>query len=237
MKAGLIAAGEGSRMRASHPGTPKPLIPVAGAPLVHWVIGSLTRAGISDFTMLHNSRGRGVAPSLTAAFPQAAWRFLEKDTPSSWESFKLVAGALASEPEFLISTIDALVAPADISLFIEASRKSACDAALGLTSFVDDEKPLWAELGEGGRIAALGPSAKGLRLATSGLYYLRRPLARRLKTAGGFKRLRDFWISETRRGTHLLGIVLSKTLDVDRPEDLREAELFIKETSLKGSLA
>ncbi len=237
MKAGLIAAGEGARLRPAHPDTPKPLVPVAGVPLVHWVVKSLSRAGISDFTMLHNSRSRAVRPSLQAAFPKMTWRFLEENTASSWESFRLVSRELMHETDFIISTIDALISPRDLTLFIESVKKTACDAALGLTSFIDDEKPLFADLGEDGRISRLGPSAVQKRYVTSGLYYLRGLQARRLPPVSGFTRLREYWTSEVDRGARISGIVLSKTLDVDRPEDIKTAERFVREISAEESLA
>ena len=236
MKAGLIAAGEGSRLRAAFPDTPKPLVAVAGVPLCHWVVGSLQSAGINDFTMLHNTRSRSVEPSLRAAFPDASWRFIEKNTPSSWETFRLMAGLLSSEKECLISTIDALISPKDLARFIKTVRAADCDAALGLTSFIDDEKPLWAELDSNGMIPRLGPAAKDKRYATSGLYYLRSTSARRIPKDGGFKRLRDYWISEAARGARIAGVVLSKTLDVDRPEDLIAAERFVSGARFQEAL-
>lgn len=53
MKAMILAAGKGERMRPLTLHTPKPLIPVAGKPLIHWHLESLARAGLTDLVINH----------------------------------------------------------------------------------------------------------------------------------------------------------------------------------------
>ena len=222
--AGIIAAGEGSRLRSSFPNVLKPLVPVAGRPLIEWTVSSLVSAGADEILVLLNSKGRPVRDHLRTRFPSTRWIFLEADTRSSWESFRIVAGALAERAErFLISTVDALAMPEDVARF--ASEARGC--ALALTDFVDDEKPLWAELGADGHVRALGPDAKERRYVTCGLYALTRSEARTFEAAEAYASLRDYWVSLARSGVNIRGIPLSKTVDVDRPEDVASAEAFL----------
>lgn len=51
MKALLFAAGRGERMRPLTLTTPKPLLPVAGKPLILWQIEALRRAGIVELVV------------------------------------------------------------------------------------------------------------------------------------------------------------------------------------------
>jgi len=228
LPAGVIAAGAGSRLARSHPGAIKPLVPVAGRPLAHWVVDGLRGAGARRIAVLANSRGAGLAPSLSAAFGDVVFDFLTADTASSYESFRLVARRLAeTDAAFLISTVDALIPAADIALFWRRCVAARTAAGLALTAHVDDEKPLWADVDAGGFVTALGDEARARTVATCGLYYLTRESAARLPEPSAHARLRDFWSALAASGTRVLGTELSKTLDVDRPEDVAAAEAFL----------
>ncbi len=234
MRAAIIAAGEGSRLAKSHANVVKPLIPVAGKPLIHWVVEGLRSAGCETITVLTNSSGGAVASSLVAAFPSVEFDFVTADTASSFESFRLVSKRLAetaTNGEFVVSTVDALIKTEDIARFIAECRASKAAAGLALTKHVDDEKPLWADADANDRVTALGDQAKRKNAVTCGLYYMTRKAAERLPAADGHSRLRDFWQALVASGEVVRGVALSKSLDVDRPEDLDAAELFLQAES------
>jgi len=70
MKAILLAAGRGERMRPITDSLPKPLVPVAGRPLIAWHLGALARAGFRE-VVINTS---WLAPQLHAALGDgSAW--------------------------------------------------------------------------------------------------------------------------------------------------------------------
>lgn len=228
MRAGIIAAGEGLRLQGAFPALPKPMIPVRGLPLAHWTLSALRSAGVESVTLLHNSKGGLLREYLQPLFPDLRWTFLQADTRSSWESFRLVASRCAEgKAPFLVSTVDALVPPAEVARFARTALEGGLDAALALTRFVEDEKPLWAELGSDGRVRALGEAAAKREFVTCGLYLLSPALAAAFPAPGEFSSLREFWGWAVESGRRVLGVPLAKTVDVDRPEDLPAAEALL----------
>jgi MurNAc alpha-1-phosphate uridylyltransferase len=64
MKAMILAAGRGERMRPLTDHTPKPLLQVGGKPLIEWHIENLARAGISDLVINHAHLGQQIEETL-----------------------------------------------------------------------------------------------------------------------------------------------------------------------------
>lgn len=64
MKAMLLAAGRGERMRPLTDHTPKPLLEVGGKPLIVWHIENLVRAGICELVINHAHLGAQIENAL-----------------------------------------------------------------------------------------------------------------------------------------------------------------------------
>jgi MurNAc alpha-1-phosphate uridylyltransferase len=64
MRAMLLAAGRGERMRPLTDHTPKPLLAVAGKPLIIWHIENLVRAGICELVINHAHLGAQIEKAL-----------------------------------------------------------------------------------------------------------------------------------------------------------------------------
>lgn len=60
MKAMILAAGRGERMRPLTDHTPKPLLPVGGKPLIIWHVERLANAGFRDIVINHAHLGRQI---------------------------------------------------------------------------------------------------------------------------------------------------------------------------------
>lgn len=64
MKAMILAAGRGERMRPLTDHTPKPLLPVAGKPLIAHTINQLVAAGFTDLVINHAHLGKQIEAAL-----------------------------------------------------------------------------------------------------------------------------------------------------------------------------
>jgi NDP-sugar pyrophosphorylase family protein len=231
-RGGIIAAGEGSRLRADGLGVSKPLVPVSGRPLIGHALDRFRAAGIDRISVIINEESADCRQWLDRH--AGALDLIVRTTPSSYVSFQLVADRL-SGARSVITTVDSIMPVESFRRFLAAASQFPEDAVvLGLTDLVDDEKPLWATLDPAeGRITNLGDPDGGL--VTAGLYVL--PAHRPVEPAAGFARLRDYlgWLVASRHPVY--GLVLAQVFDIDRARDITAAERAAKsgEARRKGA--
>jgi NDP-sugar pyrophosphorylase family protein len=225
VRGAIIAAGEGSRLRADGYRVPKPMVEVAGLPLIGAVLRNFTTAGITAITIILNEQERECVEWVRTRFPALAIDFIVKSTASSLESFREVTGRGPAGP-MLVSTVDAWCAAEDFARFAAAAASRPDDATvLAVTPFVSDEKPLWVTLGARGRVESLGTVDSGL--VTAGVYRVS-DRARRLAPARELGRLREYlgWLHES--GEPLYGEIIETVVDVDRALDVASAEALAR---------
>jgi NDP-sugar pyrophosphorylase family protein len=218
---GIIAAGEGSRLRQGGFAMPKPMVPIAGVPLIESTIKNLRAARVEPLAIIVNEQERACVDWVRARFPGLAVEFIVKTTASSLESFGEV---IRRHPggRMLVSTVDAWCAEADFVRFVEAAARRPADATvLAVTPLVADEKPLRVVMAADGRLEAIGGEAGDL--VTAGVYLVPEAV-RRLTPPAGLERLRDFlrWLRHS--GAPLYGEVIEQVVDVDRAADVALAE-------------
>jgi NDP-sugar pyrophosphorylase family protein len=222
LQGGIIAAGDGTRLRADGYHVSKPMAPVGGRPLIDHTLDRFRAAGIRRVTIIINDASDDCRRWLNDHGQDFDLDVIVRTTPSSYASFQFVAARLAHAP-VVMTTIDAIMPVDDFRLFVKSAAAFAKDAVvLGLTGHVDDENPLWATLDlADGRVRALG--GEGGSHVTAGLYWL--PATRPAEPTTGFARLRDYlkWLVDEHRQVY--GVVLPLVFDIDRGCDAEAAEL------------
>jgi len=216
---GVIAAGEGSRLKAL--GVPKPLIPVAGEPLIAHVLGHFEAAGIASAAVIVNDAGKEAAKLVRERFGRLVSKIVVKSTQSSLESFREILRA-APPGRLLVSTVDAFCRREDFVRFVRrAEEKPNGATVLAVTRHVNDEKPLWVTTSRSGRVTAVGGASGDA--VTAGIYVFPESV-RTLGIPAGLGRLREFlaWLAKSNEPIEAVDI--PKVVDIDRPEDLAEAE-------------
>ena len=225
MIAGIIAAGLGERLQAHGITTPKPLIEVGGRPLIARTIETLHAAGATRIACIVNAETDRVRDYLHATSWPLPIDVLQRTTASSAESFLALRPWLDREA-FLLTTVDTVCDPrALVALAARGRALSPGASVLGVTTTVDDEKPLWAEVDDAERIRTLG-DARRARHVTAGVYFLQ-PLVYSLAneaSPGAFPAFRAILGALLDRGHPLYGFDVGPCIDVDRPEDIIAAE-------------
>lgn len=230
MKVGILAAGDGARLLQGGIQVPKPLVPIAGLPLIGHLLHALQHLDLEEIVCILNTRGTAVVDYVQERYPALPLTFVQRDTASSYESFTVLCAQLSGSP-FLVTTIDTLFDPAWLPQFVNAARQQVgADMVLSLTRFIDDEKPLYVQLDAQQRIVQLGLAAQGSSTVTSGLYYCAPtiPTACAALPLGSVGALRQFlaWLLD--RGYGLHGCLGPTMIDVDRPQDIAVAERFVQ---------
>jgi NDP-sugar pyrophosphorylase family protein len=216
---GVIAAGEGSRLKAL--GVPKPLIPVAGEPLIAHVLADFEASGIASAAVIFNEAGKDAAKLVRERFGRLVSKIVVKSTHSSLESFREIL--LAAPPgRLLVSTVDAFCRREDFVRFVRSAEEKPAEATvLATTRYVHDEKPLWVTTSRSGRVTVVGGASGDA--VTAGIYVFPEKV-RTLGIPADLGRLREFlaWLAKSKEPIE--AVEIPKVVDVDRPEDLAEAE-------------
>ena len=226
-RGGIIAAGDGTRLRATGFSMPKPLVPVAGVPLIDWVIGNFEAAGITSLVVIVNEQARACRDWVLSRFAHLDVEVIVKTTRSSLESFVEITQRLAGE-RAVVSTVDAWCRPQDFAGFVRAALRRPADASvLAVTPLVADERPLWVDVDAAGRIQRLGGSA-GTHV-TAGLYMLSERA--RALTPPLLGSLREFLAWLHAHGEPFYAEVIDTVVDVDQQSDVMLAETLVATTA------
>lgn len=228
MKAGIIAAGEGSRFRRAGIAAPKPLIKVGGMTLIERTVRALVAAGASEIVLIVNDGGGAIIDHVRGLGIAAPLRFIRKTTPGSFASMMEIARVCGGAP-FLLTTVDTIAGQADMTGFARRFADAAPDVLLARTAFIDDETPLHIAADGAGHVTALGANAAGAGFATAGVYGFGVAVLAHGEEAerAGVVRLRDFLAMLLARGLRIESYCFAEAIDVDRPQDIAVAETFL----------
>lgn len=226
IKGGIIAAGLGSRFTKSNVTTFKAMIPINNTPLIGWVMNQFITAEIFEITAIFNTKNAFVCQNYVRNdFSKIKLQSICKDTASSFESFFRVLSS-GKDEYLLITTVDSIYAPGKLKKFKDFCSQVPENAiVLGFSDYIEDEKPLYIEVDNKGKVISLGKNKTSY--VTCGVYFLHSSLANNVHYQS-FSALRKFLGSLVEKGVPTYGFFLGKSVDVDRPLDKESAEQWVK---------
>lgn len=240
MNYAVIAAGMGSRLTAEGVHTPKALVEVGGISLIDRLIAIFCDQKAETVTVvcrtdadrliehLDDIRRNGL---LGRSVPlQVVQQCTESSMHSLWAMRDQISGAPCC-----VTTVDTLFRPASFARYVQAFestvQRGGCDAMMGVTTLVDDERPLYVHADEQDRILAFRDADSPARYVSAGIYALTPacwPVLRRCVTAG-LQRMRRFQQALVDSGLALRAHDMGEVWDIDHAADILKAEQWLSE--------
>lgn len=233
MNFAIIAAGEGSRLQQEGVATPKPLVSLNGRPMIGRLIDIFVNCGAECISVIVNEQMtevREYLENLAVTLP-VELRLVVKSTPSSMHSFYEV-GSVLPEGRFILTTVDTIFRENDFRRYVEAFEQEGedVDGLMAVTSYIDDEKPLYVDVDSQMRITAFNdtPSAHA-KYISGGIYGLDHTAVGVLQKCidGGVSRMRNFQRTLVADGLNLHAYDMGKIIDVDHQSDIEKAIALI----------
>lgn len=234
MNYAIIAAGEGSRLRNEGVAAPKPLVPLNGRPMIGRLIDIFLKCNAETISVIVNEQMTEVADYLRelASTLPVELKLVVKSTPSSMHSFYEVSRHFSGK-KFILTTVDTIFREDDFRCYAEAfEAANDNDGMMALTTFIDDEKPLYVDVDADMNITAFCDEAfQGVRFISGGIYGLSGKALRVLENCieTGVSRMRNFQRALVEAGLKLKAYDFGKIIDVDHQGDIIKAEQFIKQ--------
>lgn len=235
MKFAVIAAGEGSRLAAEGISLPKPLVKVNGEPLIDRLIRIFMENDADEIVVICNDHTPLVKEHLTTPpllhSSTPPLKIVVKSTPSSMHSLFEISHLLTGGP-FILTTVDTVFREEEFKSYVEAFRHCNSDGLMGVTSYIDDESPLYVETTPDMSITAFLDTPPHLSLTTyisAGIYGLHGNALLTLDNCMKRKesRMRNFQRALLADGLQLQAYPFSKVFDIDHASDITKAEQFL----------
>ncbi len=244
MRYAIIAAGEGSRLAQEGIDAPKPLVKVNDEHLIDRLLRIFMENDAEEIVVICNDLTPYVSSHLARIQNEGLYgrpiplRFIVKSTPSSMHSFFELSKTFDVLSPFVLTTVDTIFREEEFGNYISAFKQVLAeggDGMMGVTDYIDDEKPLYVEtVGQGAsewpRITNFLDTCDHPHYISGGIYGL---TPRAIETLNacierGESRMRNFQRALIRDGLQLRAYCFSKVLDIDHATDIQKAEEFLK---------
>ena len=235
MRYAILAAGEGSRLAEEGIASPKPLVEINGEKLIDRLLRIFVSNGATEVYViindLHPQTEKWLKQQANKGVPL---KYIIKTTPSSMHSMYELATMLDGDEPFILTTVDTVFREDEFSRYVKAWERLAADGnvdgLMGVTDYIDDEKPLHVAVDDNLQIQAFLDRNDCPRYVSGGIYGLKTTSLQTLRACieRGESRMRNFQRALLTDGLSLQAWPFTKVLDVDHASDIAKAEAFLK---------
>ena len=228
MNFAIIAAGEGERLKSEGITLPKPLVCINNVPMIARLFEIINSQNPESVSIIINNDAKEVNDFISNHYLRDKINLVVKSTESSLHSLYELKTFLQNKA-FCLFTVDTIFTVFEFNKFINfVNTTDKYDGILGITEFIDDEKPLYVKLNSDNSIINFEDESSG-SFVTGGIYYFTPKIFKEIDfaIANNSKRLRNFLKLLTMRKYRLYGYIFSKIIDVDHINDIKTAEQFL----------
>lgn len=239
MKYAIIAAGNGSRLHQEGVKVPKPLVKINGERLIDRLFRIFCNNQATEIIVICNKQMTDVQEHLADVQQhglngkEVPLRFIVKTTPSSMHSFYEISSLIGKE-SFVLTTVDTIFREDEFSVYIHEFQKEiegGTQAFMGVTDYIDDEKPLYVSTNEAMNIIGFHDKNTGnCQYISGGIYGLTPETITTLNNCmeRGESRMRNFQRALIADGRKTKAYAFTKVLDIDHATDIEKAEEYLK---------
>ena len=225
MRFGIISAGEGSRLASEGFSQPKPLVPICGVPMIERLARIMMDCGAERIAVIVN----GENPETVSLLKSLPVNLVVKKTPTPMHSMMELAPYLEGD-RFCVTTVDTVFSESRFHAMMDEFSGSCMDGLMGVTSLIDDEKPLYVDADSDMMIRGFHDSQDGCTFVSAGIYALKAEALKVLERCvdSGQTRMRYFQRQLLEAGMRLKAFDMGQVVDVDHISDVARAQEIAK---------
>jgi len=228
----VLAAGTGTRLGSAEAGVPKPLLTVAGLPLIAHALRHAAASGCTDAIVVIGFEGRQVKAAVEAIRSPLRVCFVETADPTAPNGHSLLAAEPAAHPRFFLQMVDHLFDEIVLPKLVaapwrdeEQARVLVDRAPVGLD--LDDATKVQVE---NDRVVAIGKAVAPWDAIDAGCFALTHAVFPALRAvADGSARTVSSAMRQLVAQRGLYGVEVNgvRWIDVDTPRDRADAERML----------
>lgn len=225
MRFGIIAAGDGNRLVQEGCNIPKPLVRIGGVPMVERLANIFLRNNAERIAIIVNEQQPQTIEHVRCMSRTMPIDLVVRSTPTPMHSLMELSPYLDGGP-FCATTVDTVFDPLRFCDMMHSFSILQSHGLMGVTTLVDDEKPLYVNVDSGMRIRSFDDEPGSCRYVSAGVYALPPTAFNVLSDCidGNHTRMRHFQRSLLQNGVVLEAFDMGRVIDVDHIDDISKAE-------------